>query len=227
MRRWHGTGYCDTIGDMSLTLLLSTANEHKKREMSEICSPHTLLVPSDIGVSAEYDETGTTFLENALGKARALATRIGPDGYREYRIDAVIADDSGICVDALEGGPGVYSARYGMLSDGTKLDPTEQIRLMLEELHDAEDRRAHYTCCMTAVCADGRIAVAEERLYGEIARTPSIGTGGFGYDPIFRLPDRNCCVADISNAEKHTISHRGRATRALLAALATMCRGSA
>ncbi len=212
---------------MHLTLLLSTANEHKKREMSEICSPHTVVVPGDIAVSSEFEETGSSFLDNALGKARALAEEVGTRGYREYGIDAVIADDSGICVNALGGAPGVYSARYGMRSDGTKLESTEQIRLMLEELTDVEDRRAHYTCCMTGVCVDGRIAVAEGRLYGEIAHAPSEGTGGFGYDPIFRLPDRDCCVADISNAEKHRISHRGRATRALLAALQTMCRPDA
>lgn len=212
---------------MNLTLLLSTANGHKKREMSEICAPNALLVPFDIGVSAGYEETGVTFLENALGKAQAVAARIGPAGYRKHRIDAVIADDSGICVDALDGGPGVYSARYGMLPDGTKLEPSKQIHRMLEALEDADDRSAHYTCCMAAVCADGRIAVAEGRLYGEIAHTPSNGTGGFGYDPIFYLPDRGCCVADISDGEKHRISHRGRATRALLAALGTMCRGEA
>ncbi len=207
---------------MSLTLLLNTANEHKKREMQDICLPHTLRTKDEFGLSGDFEEIGVTFLENALGKAKTLAGEIPKTHFQEYGIDAIIADDSGICVSALDGAPGIYSARFGQPSEGPKLTSDQQNELLLSELAGAPDRSAYYTCCMVAILADGRVITAEDRLYGEIATEPSSGSGGFGYDPIFLLPDRGVCVADISNEEKHRISHRGKATRALLAAVSYM-----
>lgn len=212
-----------------MRLLLNTGNDHKTREMREICSAHTLQSTGELGIDAYFEETGTTFLANALGKARTLADTLGEEGFRTHRIDAVIADDSGISVAALDGRPGVYSARYGMERGGKELGAAERNALLLEELVQCAtkgqgDRSAWYSCCMVGILADGRVACAEDRLYGEIAERPSTGSGGFGYDPVFRLPERGCTVADISDAEKHRISHRGRATRALLAALEHMLR---
>ncbi len=207
---------------MSLTLLLNTANEHKKREMQDICRPHVLKSKDELGLSGYFDETGLTFLVNALGKARTLFEELTIDKLSEHGIDAVIADDSGLCVAALDGAPGIYSARFGQPAEGPKLTSEQQNELLLSKMENAADRSAYYTCCMVAVLADGRVVSAEDRLYGEIATEPSHGSGGFGYDPVFFLPERGVCVADISNEEKHRISHRGKATRALLTAVSYM-----
>lgn len=207
---------------MQLTLLLNTGNEHKKREVAEICSSHTVHMRTDFGLDGEFEEVGETFLENALGKAQTLADELAPDGFERLGIHAVIADDSGISVRALDDGPGIYSARFGAAADGTHLSAGERNALLLEKLSGVTDRTAYYTCCMAAVLADGRILTVEDRLYGEIAHQPSSGAGGFGYDPIFYLPDRECTVADITDAEKHIISHRGRACRDMIAALEPM-----
>ncbi|MFP4643410.1 MAG: RdgB/HAM1 family non-canonical purine NTP pyrophosphatase [Spirochaetales bacterium] len=209
---------------MSLTLLLNTANEHKKREMQDIARPHTLRTKDEFTLSGEFEETGSTFLENALGKAQTLADELTKEQFHAYAIDAVIADDSGVCVSALDGAPGIYSARFGQPREGRKLTSAEQNDLLLEKMRNATDRSAYYTCCMVAILADGRVVSVEDRLYGEIATRPSRGGGGFGYDPVFFLPDRGVCVADLSDEEKHRISHRGKATRALLSALGSMLR---
>ena len=149
-----------------------------------------------------------------MGKAGTLWKML-PEKYRrrdrnpESAPFAVIADDSGICVDALDGRPGVYSARYGSesISDG------ERNALLLEEMKGVERRGAHYVCCMVAILGTDHFGVAQETWHGEIAQAPSEGTGGFGYDPIFYLPDRGLTVADIDDAEKDAISHRGKASR--------------
>ena len=190
--------------------------------MQDICRPHTLKTKDEFKLSGYFEETGVTFLENALGKAKTLAGELTQEQFRKYGIDAIIADDSGVSVSALDGAPGIYSARFGQPPEGPKLTSPQQNELLLDKMNTADDRSAHYTCCMVAVLADGRVLSAEDRLYGEIATEPSHGSGGFGYDPIFFLPDRGVCVADLSDEEKHRISHRGKATRALLAAVSYM-----
>ncbi len=185
-----------------MDIVLATGNHHKKREIAEILHGHTILVPNDLGIAFHYEETGTTYLDNSLGK--------GFDLYRQV-LRPVLADDSGISVPALGGAPGVFSARYG--SDlRNDLDDVDRYKLLLANMERIADRRAFYVCCMVLICEEYRFFVAQETMHGEIAREPA-GSGGFGYDPIFYLPEFGKTVAQISPSEKHRISHRGRAGR--------------
>ena len=186
-----------------MEIVLATGNMHKKREISEILNDHTILLPKDLGIDFYYEETGTTYLENAMGKAAEL--------YRQVQ-RPVIADDSGISVPALGGAPGVYSARFGADEGYTDLDDVGRYELLLEKMAGRPDRSAFYVCCMVLILEDYRFFVCQETLHGELTDAP-VGTGGFGYDPIFRLPERDQTVAQISAAEKHEISHRGKAGR--------------
>ncbi|MCA1950935.1 MAG: RdgB/HAM1 family non-canonical purine NTP pyrophosphatase [Treponema sp.] len=187
-----------------MTLWLATNNEHKKRELEAIFSDYTLRTPASAGLVFDPEETGSSFIENTLIKARALFDLVH---------EPVIADDSGLCVDALDGRPGIYSARYGS-TDGQKLESWERNQLLLKELEKATDRKARFICSMVALFSHDRFYVVQETLEGEIIRE-SRGTGGFGYDPILYLPDRRCTVAELSEEEKNRISHRGKAGRAL------------
>lgn len=186
-----------------MEIVLATGNAHKKREISEILPDHRILVPREVGVDFSYEETGTTYLDNALGKARALFDLTGR---------AILADDSGISVPALDGAPGVFSARFGADEGREELDDVGRYELLLEKMRRQSDRRAFYVCCMVLILEDYRFFVCQETLHGEIAKSP-VGSGGFGYDPIFLLPDRGKTVAEIPASDKHEISHRGRAGR--------------
>jgi len=186
-----------------MEIVLATANAHKKREITEILHRHTVLLPAEIGVRFCYEETGTTYLENAVGKARELFRQVGKP---------VIADDSGISVPSLGGAPGVYSARFGADEGRDDLDDVGRYELLLKKIAGRGDRSAFYVCCMVLILEEYRYFVAQETLHGELAENPA-GSGGFGYDPIFLLPDRGKTVAQISPDEKHRISHRGRAGR--------------
>ena len=174
---------------------------HKKREIAEILPKHTIILPKELGIDFYHEETGTTYLENALGKARTLFVQARRP---------VIADDSGISVPALGGAPGVYSARFGK-EEGVD-DDIGRYELLVRKMDGQADRRAFYVCCMALILEDYRVFTCQETLHGELTDRPA-GTGGFGYDPIFLLPDRGRTVAQISADEKHEISHRGRAGR--------------
>ncbi|MBQ9495694.1 MAG: RdgB/HAM1 family non-canonical purine NTP pyrophosphatase [Treponema sp.] len=205
-----------------MKVYLATNNKNKKREMAAILSPHTVIVPSDEGISFNPDETGSTFYENSLIKARAL--------YELVRCP-VIADDSGICVDALGGRPGIYSSRYAgtSLQNGNVLSQAEKNALLIAELNDAllhnvdtshflhGERSAHYTCAMALYLGNDRLYVAEETLEGALVGSmeEARGKNGFGYDPIFFLPELNKTAAELSDSEKNAISHRGKAGRAI------------
>lgn len=203
-----------------MILLLATNNEHKKHEMELICRPHDIRLPGDLGFLFSHDEIGITFLENSLGKAHALAAIIRQaDSPPTLSIAAVIADDSGLCVDALGGAPGVYTARFGREEFGRQPKQEEQNQLLLERLEHETNRAAHYTCVMSAVTPGGTVITVEEQWHGTIAQSISAGTGGFGYDPLFIPEGMSVSAADISTIQKHAISHRGKATRRLLAAL--------
>ncbi|RKX87015.1 MAG: non-canonical purine NTP pyrophosphatase, RdgB/HAM1 family [Spirochaetes bacterium] len=187
-----------------MELLLATGNPHKKEELSRILHPHRVLIPSDLGISFDADETGTTYLENALIKARTLRDLSGGR--------TVLADDSGLSVPALGGAPGVYSARYGSDESDRELEAPERNQLLLANMADikGENREAFFVCCMALILDDYRVFTAQETFSGIIALKP-YGAGGFGYDPIFHLPERNCSVAELNAEEKDRISHRGRA----------------
>ena len=161
-----------------------------------------IILPRDLGISFDPREDGDTFLSNALGKAQALhgAAR-----------RAVIADDSGLCVDALGGEPGVLSNRFGQPPGGAPLSTPRRNELLLERMQGARDRAAHFVCCLVLVLAEDRFLVAQETVHGVIAEAPR-GTNGFGYDPLFVLPGGKT-MAEIPDEEKDDVSHRGRAAR--------------
>ena len=184
-----------------MRLVLSTRNQHKVRELGVLLAPHEVLpLPDHVELPPE---TGDTFAENALDKARAAAEQTGLPA---------VADDSGIEASALAGRPGVRSARYA----GQNATDEENLNKLLEEVPDEGDRRVTYVCALAYVDGDEE-HVFEGRCEGTLAHEPR-GTGGFGYDPAFLPADRDDSrtMAELSVEEKDAISHRGRAARAFL-----------
>jgi len=245
-----------------MTIWFATGNAHKKAELSAILRTHgvdcRLLIPKDAGLDFDPEETGTSFHENALLKARVLYDML--DEARPALFspgDPVIADDSGICVDALDGRPGIYSARYmgamsndaegarrsavfsdlcdsagaqrmaavcekrregfspsgGRMNSAQKLEAGERNALLLEEVGNAANRKARFVCAMVLMYSHDRFFIAQETMEGEIVKSleHAKGAGGFGYDPILFIPELRRTVAELSEEEKNTISHRGKA----------------
>lgn len=179
-------------------IVLASGNIGKLNEFRAMLPSFGISTPKALGLDFDVTETGSTFYENALLKARAL--------YDICKLPT-LADDSGLCVDALGGAPGVFSARY---SGGTDVD---NIAKLLRELGDTENRAAHFACCI--VYYDGKKTIdATGYTYGRIAYKPD-GKGGFGYDPIFISDDLDKTFAVASEAEKNAVSHRARALAAL------------
>ena len=192
-----------------MTLWFATGNEHKYRELSAILRGHQLRLPKEKGIDFDPDETGTSFLENALLKGRVLYQLVQ---------EPVIADDSGLCVDALGGRPGIYSARYsGPGGDGgnEKLSSEERNELLLQELGDTDQRSARFVCAMVLVLSEYRFFVVQETLEGTIVRQGR-GAGGFGYDPLLYLKEWGKTVAELSENEKNTLSHRAKAAQRIM-----------
>lgn len=189
------------------TIILASNNKHKLEEFRQLFAGLAVEVKSleDMGFHEEIEETGVTFEENAAIKCNTVAARF-PGCY-------VLADDSGLCVDRLNGAPGVYSARYG----GEKATYAEKFRLLHEALAPWPEKEwtAAFVCVLGLVCPDGRHLVFEGRFEGLIAREPA-GPNGFGYDPIFYLPEWKKTAAELSPEEKNSVSHRGRAVEKLL-----------
>ena len=190
-------------------LLLATNNDHKHREFLRLFPGFHVIMPKDVGVRFEFEEKGETFLDNALGKARAL--------FRAAR-RPVLADDSGLCVDALGGEPGVMSNRYGAMDGAQPLDAPQRNTLLLERMKGIHERAAHFVCCLVLMIEEDRFFVAQETVHGLIADAPR-GRNGFGYDPLFSLPGRGSTLAEIPNRAKDDVSHRGRAARRMVALL--------
>ena len=182
-----------------MKLVLASKNQKKLRELREILSAQGVEVVSeaDVGVDVDVEETGTTFEENALLKARAVCEASGLPA---------VADDSGLCVDALGGAPGVYSARYG----GPGLDDVGRYQLLLENMRGMLDRRCKFVSAICCCFPDGEVITARGECPGTLAYAPR-GEDGFGYDPIFFLPERKKTFAELTAEEKNAISHRGRA----------------
>ena len=182
-----------------MKFVLASQNQHKLKEMQDILSAQgvEVVLESDIGLRVEVEETGSTFAENALLKARAVMERSGLPA---------IADDSGVCVDALNGAPGVYAARYG----GPELDDVQRYQLLLQALRGQTNRSAHFTSHITCCFPNGDVIDAEGVCPGTIAFAPQ-GSGGFGYDPVFFLPQLRKTYAQLTPEEKAAGSHRGKA----------------
>ncbi len=192
---------------MSMKFVLASHNPGKLAEMQSSLSGYGVEVvsPAEVGVSLEVEETGGTFGENAMLKAKAYCEASGLPA---------IADDSGLCVDALNGGPGVYSARYG----GEDLDDRGRCMLLLSNLRGQTTRAAHFSCAIACAFPDGRTLTAEGRCDGAIAFAP-LGDGGFGYDPLFLLTEKGKTFGQLSPEEKSAVSHRGKALAAFAAEL--------
>lgn len=192
---------------MSHQLLIATHNQGKVKEFAAMMAdlPIEWFGLADVGVTDDVAETAVTFAGNAILKAQAYAAMTGL---------LTLADDSGLEVDALNGAPGVYTARYG----GAGLTPMERYYHLLQQIANVPEaeRTARFRCVIVVSDAEGHIlAQSEGTCEGRIAFAPH-GAGGFGYDPVFYLPEYGQTMAEIPPAEKHKISHRGQALRALL-----------
>ncbi len=183
-----------------MKVILASKNQHKLTELSAILSQlgFEIALESEYGLDIDVEETGTTFEENSFLKADAVMKASGLP---------VLADDSGLMVDALDGAPGVYSARYGR-----KASDKERTAYLLENMKDVpEERRgAKFVCVITCLFPDGRKIVARGECPGVIARAPH-GENGFGYDPVFYLPELGMTYAELPSEQKNAISHRARA----------------
>ena len=194
-----------------MRILFATHNQHKLREIQEILSNFlgTILCAKDLGMDQEVEENGTSFLENAEIKARALYNFAKAQGLLEED-DLVMADDSGLSIEALSFGPGIYSARF-LGVDTPYPEKNRRILAMMEE-SSSKSRMAYFSCAIVAIFADGKLLQTEARCTGEIAKEPG-GEEGFGYDPIFYLPEYGKTAAELSREEKNKVSHRGKALR--------------
>lgn len=186
-----------------MKIIAATNNANKVREITKIFSDSGFEVISqkDEGIDIDVEETGSTFTENALIKARAVAM---------ISDDYVLADDSGLCVESLDGRPGVYSARYA----GEGASDKEKIEKLLDELKDKTNRKAKFVTAIAFICPDGREIVVKGEVCGKITAEPR-GNNGFGYDPVFFSTEMGKTFAEAKPEEKNAISHRGRALKAL------------
>lgn len=182
-------------------LVVASGNAHKLREIAEIFPDYEIVSQAAAGFDEEVEETGATFAENALLKASAAAKALGC---------VALADDSGLCVEALGGAPGVYSARYC----GTHGDDKANRSLLLKNMEGLTERRAYFQSSVALVYPDGRSVVAEGRTYGAVLYE-EVGENGFGYDCIFESEDLKKSFGEASSEEKNSVSHRFRALKAL------------
>ena len=186
-------------------MLLASNNAHKLSEYHALFAglPLALQVPKDLGLMLDVAETGRTFTENAVLKAQAFARAAG---------GAALADDSGLEVDALGGLPGTRSRRYA----GEDATDTERMALLLERLRGVvtAERTARFRCVIAVAAADGSLLGSVEGAVEGLIATEPRGTHGFGYDPVFWLPEHGCTMAELSPEEKNAISHRARAAAA-------------
>ena len=190
-----------------MKFILATANPGKIKEMRDILSAFDIeiVTRADLGIDVEVEETGTTFYDNALLKAKAVCAMSGLPA---------IADDSGLMVEALDGAPGVYSSSFG----GDDLDAGERYLYLLDKMLGMEQRRAKFVCTIVCAFPDGGSLSATGECHGEILTAPR-GSGGFGYDPVFLADGLNRTMAELSADEKNEVSHRGEALRNFAASL--------
>ncbi len=185
-----------------MKVVLASKNQHKLQEISKITEKFgfQLVLQSELGVDIDVEETGTTFEENSFLKAEAVMKATGLPA---------LADDSGIAVDALNGAPGIYSARYGF---DESLDDWGRLQLLLKNTQHVPDgqRQAQFVCVITFVTPEGQTIQARGEIHGELTREPA-GENGFGYDPIFYYPPLGKTTAELTPEEKNQVSHRANA----------------
>ena len=183
-----------------MKIYLASGNINKKKEVQELLPSHKIVLPKDEGIEFDPEETGSTFFENAMIKAKALYDIVKAP---------VLADDSGLCVGFLKGAPGVHSARYGSL-EGEHVSAEAGINKVLNELKGVKKRSAFFACCMVFLLNENRFYSVQEICEGEIAESVH-GKNGFGYDPIFYLKEFGKTFAELTETEKNAVSHRGKA----------------
>ena len=226
-----------------MEIYFATNNEHKRDELQKIFTSHKIVIPKDVGIEFNPTENGSTFYENSLIKAKALYDIVH---------SPTLADDSGLCVDILNGKPGIFSSRYAGYNfpkgkDGEELSSSEKNKLLLEHIEKVEQekkllythaqnnssnlsqntleqntsmqntRSARFVCALVLYLENEKIYFVQETLEGEIVSSieKACGSGGFGYDPIFFLPQFGQTVAELSSSQKNEISHRGKACKAM------------
>ena len=187
-----------------MKVVLASKNKHKLVEISKITEKFgfELVLQSQLGVDIDVEETGTTFEENSLLKARAVMEATGLPA---------LADDSGIAVDALNGEPGIYSARYGF---DDSLDDWGRLQLLLKNTEHVPDgqRQAQFVCVISFITPEGQVIQARGEIHGELLREAR-GANGFGYDPIFYYPPMGLSTAEMRPEDKNQVSHRANALR--------------
>lgn len=186
-----------------MKLYFASGNDHKRKEMSRLLGGYDLVLPKDEGIEFDPEETGSDYISNAVIKAEALYSIVHAP---------VLADDSGLSVDALGGKPGVHTARYGEDEAGRKLSAEEKYMLLLKNMEGITDRKAHFVTALCLILSDDRRYIIQETCDGSIALSPS-GTAGFGYDPVFFIDEAGMIAAELPEGEKDRYSHRGRAAR--------------
>ena len=184
-----------------IRLVVASGNKNKLREIAEIFEDFEVVSQKEMGFEDDVEETGLTFAENALIKARAASKALNV---------MALADDSGLCVEALNGAPGIYSARYC----GRHGSDKENRDLLLKNMKGIENRKAYFMSAIALVYPDGREFVSEGRTYGNIL-TEEVGSGGFGYDCVFESDDLGKSFGVATAEEKNTVSHRFRALQAM------------
>ncbi len=195
-----------------MEILAATQNKHKLEELQQILPEHRILSPADLNIDFDFEETGSTFLENSMGKAFALYKLTG---------QPVLADDSGLSIPALHGEPGIYSARYGSAPGDKILEAEDRNAYLLKKMEGISDRQAFFTCCMTLVLHTNRFFTVQEIMEGSITYKP-VGEHGFGYDPLFYLGKYGKTASELSESEKNKISHRGMAGKRMAALIKSL-----
>lgn len=188
-----------------MELLFASGNEHKKKEMEALLPGHRLILPRELGLDFDPVEDGSSFVENALIKAEELWRLTGRP---------CIADDSGLCVDAFGGKPGIHTARYGEEEAGRPLSAREKYMLLLRNMEGIENRKATFVCCMVLMLDENRKYIIQEDCPGKIALAPE-GLGGFGYDPVFYNDEAGKISGLLTEEEKNTYSHRAKAAMSM------------
>ncbi|MBO5769990.1 MAG: RdgB/HAM1 family non-canonical purine NTP pyrophosphatase [Spirochaetales bacterium] len=188
-----------------MKLFFASGNQHKKTEMSRLLGGIDLVLPSEVGLEFDVVEDGKSFVENAIIKAEALYDMVHAP---------VIADDSGLIVNALGGEPGLRTARYGEDVFGRVLSTKEKYMYLLENMEGIEDRSAEFVCALCLIISPNRRYIIQETAEGKIALAPS-GTTGFGYDPVFYNNEAGMISAELPEGDKDLYSHRGKAARIL------------
>ncbi len=187
-----------------MKLYFASGNDHKKKEMSRLLGGYELTLPKEENIPFCPIEDGSTFIDNAIIKAKALYDIVNAP---------VLSDDSGLSVEALNGSPGIHTQRYGEEELGRKLTDEEKYLFLLKNMEGIENRKAVFTCALCLYISPTRIYVIQEESRGEITKESIKGDGGFGYDPVFYNYECKKVVSTLSEGEKDLYSHRGKAAR--------------